>query len=165
MLAAFDYRLWVFLHIIGVFGFLMAHGVSISVALKLRKERDRARITELLQFSGGSVLWMYVSLGLLLLGGVAAGLQNHYFYFRFWWIWISIGLLVAAVAEMTAVGAPYYRRVKEAVQLRASGVPRKSDEELDALLRSPLPMANTVFGFVVLGVILWLMIWKPLWMV
>jgi len=153
----------VFLHIIGVFGFLMAHGVSISVALKLRKERDRARITELLQFSGGTVVWMYVSLGLLLLGGIAAGLAIH--SFSYWWIWIAIGLLVAAIAEMTAVGAPYYRRVKEAVQLRASGVPRKSDEELDALLRSPLPMVNAAFGFVVLAVILWLMIWKPLWMV
>jgi hypothetical protein len=162
-LVAFDYRWWVLLHIMGVFGFLIAHGVSISVALKLRKERDRARITELLQFSGGSVLWMYVSLGLLLVGGIAAGLQNH--YFSFWWIWISLGLLVAAVAEMAAVGAPYYRKVKEAVLLRASGVPRKSDEELDALLGSSLPMMNAIFGFVVLVVILWLMIWKPLWMV
>jgi len=162
-LAAFDYRWWVLLHIMGVFGFLIAHGVSISVALKLRKERDRARITELLQFSGGSVLWMYVSLGLLLAGGIAAGLQNH--YFSFWWIWISLGLLVAAVAEMAAVGAPFYRKVKEAVLLRASGVPRKSDEELDALLSSSLPMMNAIFGFVVLVVILWLMIWKPLWMV
>jgi hypothetical protein len=162
-LVALDYRWWKFLHIIGVFGFLIAHGVSISAALKLRKERDRARITELLQFSGGSVLWMYASLGILLLGGVAAGLQIH--AFSYWWIWISLGLLVAAAAEMAAVGAPYYRKVKEAVQLRASGVPRKSDEELDALLRSPLPLANTVFGFVVLAVILWLMIWKPLWMV
>lgn len=163
MLAAFDYRWWVFLHILGVFGFLIAHGVSISVALKLRKERDRVRITELLQFSGGSALWMYISLGLLLLGGVAAGLQNH--YFSFWWIWISLGLLIVVVAEMSMVGAPYYRKVKEAVQLRASGVPRKSDEELDALLRSSLPMANAVFGFAVLAVILWLMIWKPLWLV
>lgn len=163
MLGAFDYRWWVFLHIIGVFAFLIAHGVSISVALRLRNERDRARITELLQFSGGSVLWMYVSLVLLLIGGVAAGLQNH--YFSFWWIWISLALLVAAVAEMAAVGAPYYRKVKEAVQLRASGVPRKSDEELDALLRSRLPIANALFGFVVLAIILWLMIWKPLWLV
>jgi hypothetical protein len=161
MVGTIDFHWWVFLHIIGVFGFLMAHGVSISVALKLRKERDRARITELLQFSGGTVVWMYVSLGLLLLGGIAAGLALH--SFSFWWIWIALGLLVAAIAEMTAVGAPYYRKVKEAVQLRASGVPRKSDEELDSLLRSSLPMVNAVFGFVVLAVILWLMIWKPLW--
>ena len=163
MLGAFDYRWWVFLHIIGVFGFLIAHGVSISVALKLRKERERARITELLQFSGGSVMWMYVSLVLLLIGGVAAGLQNH--YFSFWWIWISLGILVAMVAEMIVVARPYYQRVKEAVQLRASGVPRKSDEELDALLRAPLAVVNALVGFAALGVILWLMIWKPLWMV
>ena len=40
---------------------------------------------------------MYVSLGLLLVGGIAAGLQNH--YFSFWWIWISLGLLVAAIGS------------------------------------------------------------------
>ena len=38
------HRWWVFLHIAGVFGFLMAHGVSIYVTLKLPKERDPARV-------------------------------------------------------------------------------------------------------------------------
>jgi len=37
---------------------------------------------------------------------------------------------------MSAVGKPYYQRVKEAVEIRPSGVPRKSDEELEEILRS-----------------------------
>jgi uncharacterized membrane protein len=42
-------------------------------------------------------------------------------------------------------------------------VPRKSDEELDELLRSRLPLVNAAVGFVALAAILWLMIWRPLW--
>jgi hypothetical protein len=45
--------------------------------------------------------------------------------------------------------------------MRESGVPRKSDEELDELLRSPLPMNNAAIGFAGLLVIMWLMIFKP----
>lgn len=161
MLGAFDYRWWVFLHIAGVFGFLMSHGVSISAALRLRKERDRTRITELMQFSGSALRWMYVSIAVLLVGGIAAGLQNH--YFSFWWIWISLLILVLMVAEMSAVARPYYQRVKEAVEVRASGVPRRSDEDLDGLLKARVALWNAAVGFIALAAILWLMIWKPLW--
>jgi hypothetical protein len=161
MLAVFDYRWWVFLHIAGGFGFLMSHGVSISVALRLRKERDRVRIAELLQFSGSSLLWMYVSLGVLLLGGIVASFAQH--YWSFWWPWLALAILVVMIGEMSAVARPYYQRVKEAVQLRPSGVPRKSDEELDELLRSRLPLVNAAVGFAALAAILWLMIWRPLW--
>jgi hypothetical protein len=51
--------------------------------------------------------------------------------------------------------------VKEAVEVRPSGVPRRSDEELAEILRSPVALWNAVFGFAVLLVITWLMIFKP----
>jgi len=38
------YNWWKFLHVAGVLSFVLFHGVSIVVALRLRKERDRARI-------------------------------------------------------------------------------------------------------------------------
>ena len=82
----------------------------------------------------------------------------------FWddgWFWISVGLLVVAVLEMGAVARPYYQRVKEAVEIRPSGVPRRSDEELAEILRSPAALWNAIFGFSVLLVITWLMIFKP----
>src|SRR6266568_5118009 len=33
---AFDYRWWVFIHLAGVFGFLLAHGASVSALFRLR---------------------------------------------------------------------------------------------------------------------------------
>jgi uncharacterized membrane protein len=148
-----------FAHLAGVFGFLLAHGVSVNVAFRIRKERDRVKIKDLIALSGSSVRLMYISLGLLLLGAFAMTFQVH-----LWgalWIRLSLGILIATVIFMIGMASPYYRRVSEAVELRPSGVPRKSDEELEATLKSPLPMIVAGVGFAALLVILYLMIFKP----
>lgn len=156
---AISYNWWKFLHVIGVIAFVMFHGGSVIVGLRLRKERDRARIAALLQFSGSSVKGMYVSLGWLIAFGVVAGVKG--LYWNDGWFWIAVGILVLVTGEMTALAKPYYQRVKEAVEVRPSGVPRRSDEELDLILRSPLSLWSAVIGFAALGAITWLMIFKP----
>ena len=159
MLGLSSYNWWKFLHLAGVVAFVMFHGVSVVAALRVRKERDRARIATLLQFSGSSVMGMYVSLGWLIVFGVVAGVQGG--YWNDGWFWIAIGLLVVAVGEMSAVARPYYQRVKEAVEVRPSGVPRRSDEELEEILNARVAIWNAVFGAAVLLVIVWLMVFKP----
>ena len=156
---AISYNWWKFLHVAGVIAFVMFHGVSAVIALRVRKESDRTRIAIMLQTSGSSLMGMYVSLLWLVVFGVVAGIQGG-----FWndgWFWISVGLLVVVGIEMGVVARPYYERVKEAVEVRPSGVPRRSDEELAEILRSPVALWNAVFGFATLLVITWLMIFKP----
>jgi hypothetical protein len=159
MLAFPAYTWWKFLHVAGVIAFVMFHGVSMMVALQLRTERDRGRIATMTQLSGSSLRGMYVALLWLTVFGVIAGIQGE--WWNDGWFWISVGLLVVAIAEMSAVGRPYYERVKEAIEVRPSGVPRRSDEELDEILRSPIGLWNAVFGIAVLAAIAWLMIFKP----
>lgn len=159
MLAFPAYTWWKFLHVAGVIAFVMFHGVSMMVALQLRTERDRERIATMTQLSGSSLRGMYVALLWLIVFGVVAGIQGE--WWNDGWFWISVGLLVVAIAEMSAVGRPYYERVKEAIEVRPSGVPRRSDEELDEILRSPIGLWNAVFGIAVLAAIAWLMIFKP----
>src|SRR5436309_391258 len=79
VLATIDYRWWVFIHLAGVFGFLLAHGASVSALFRLRKERDREKIRQLIQFSGSTIRLFYISLLVLVVGGVGAGLQAHWF--------------------------------------------------------------------------------------
>ena len=159
MLAFPAYTWWKFLHVAGVIAFVMFHGASMMVAIRLRKERDRAKIAAITQLSGSSLMGMYASLLWLVVFGVVAGIQGQ--WWNDGWFWISIGLLVVVVAEMVSVGRPYYERVKEAIEVRPSGVPRRSDEELDEILRSRIGLWNMAFGLAVLAAIAWLMIFKP----
>jgi uncharacterized membrane protein len=154
-----DYRLWVLIHILGVAGFLAAHGVSMWAAFRVRRERNRGRIEGILQLSGSSTAFMYVSMLVLLVGGVGAGFSADWWSQA--WIWLALGLLIAISVVMVAVSAPYYRRVKEAVQMRPSGVPRASDEELAELLHARAPLVSAWLGIATLVAILYLMVWKP----
>jgi hypothetical protein len=62
---------------------------------------------------------------------------------------------------MTATAKPYFARVKEACQMRPSGVPRISDEELGEVLGSAKAHLITAIGVVGLLAILYLMVFKP----
>lgn len=150
---------WLFLHIAGVLAFVGAHGVSMVVLYRVRGERDRRRIAELIAFSGTTTRPMYVALGVLTLGGVGAGLTLH--LFSAWWLWISIIILLVTIGLMTALAKPYFRKITAACEVRPSGVPRVSDEELEQLLSSGEAHVITAIGGIGLLAILYLMLFKP----
>ena len=56
------YQWLVLLHILGAFGFVLAHGASTFAALGLRKERDLDRVRALLDLSNGSQGAAFISL-------------------------------------------------------------------------------------------------------
>jgi hypothetical protein len=49
------YNWLVFLHVVSALGFMMAHGVSVSVAFALRRERHSERVRALLELSANSI--------------------------------------------------------------------------------------------------------------
>ena len=105
----------VFLHVIALFGFIMSHGVSVSVAFALRKERNPDRIQTLLNLSGGSIGILNGSILIILLTGIVSG-----FIGQWWgrgWIWLSLGLLLATSIYMAFVGSGYYGQVRKAIGL------------------------------------------------
>jgi hypothetical protein len=109
---------------------------------------------------------MYFSLLVLLVSGITSG-----FLGRWWgqgWIWVSLGLLIAIVAAMSAIGSRTYGAAR-----KASGLPYfekgkqnppiepASAEEIDAILTAGKPVLLTVIGAGGLAVIAWLMMFKP----
>ncbi len=161
------YRWWVFLHIVGGFGFFMAHGASAMAAIRLRQERDIQRVRALLDLSQASLGAMYVSLLLLLAGGIVAGFLGDW-----WgrgWIWTAIGVLLVLMGSMYGLASNYYNKVREAVgiqtyQQKKKGIepgPPVGPDELAAILETPRPIVILAIGLVGLLVILWLMILKP----
>src|SRR5438045_1050055 len=100
---------WIYVHLAGVFGFLVAHGTSAAVGLRLRKEREPARARALLDLSASSLNLANISLVVLLVGGIVAGVKEHA-----WdegWIWAGLGVLVALSAMVPLLVVPYYKEV------------------------------------------------------
>jgi plastocyanin len=153
------YRFWVFVHILGVFGFLISHGVSMGVTFQLRKERDPRRIVALLELSAASVRGFYAALAVLLLGGVVAGFLGHWWSRA--WIWSAIGLLIVVSIAMSTLASPYYRRVGLVARAMADGSTAVSAEQLDGILTSRRPLTVSAIGFAGLLAILYLMMFKP----
>jgi len=153
------YQWWVFVHLAGVFGFLVVHGVSITLALRLRKERDPARINGLLDASGRTVMPLYVSLVLLLTGGVVAGFVGH--LWSYGWIWAAVATLLVVTMVMYFMARPYYQRVRFITRAVAEGSKAVTPEQFDSVLRGRRPVTITWLGFAGLAFILYLMIMKP----
>ena len=160
------YRWVVFLHVLGVFSFLLAHGASMNMAFALRRERDLGRLRALLELSSTSLGIMYPSLLVIVLTGVWAGFQGHW-----WgkgWIWTSIGVLIIILAGMYAMGTQVYAAARNAVGLPymagSKSMPAsapKTTDEIEAALKKANPIALAVVGYGGLAVLAFLMIIKP----
>lgn len=160
------YRWLVFFHILGVFGFLVSHGVSMHMAFALQRERNPERLRALLGLSSSSYRTMFPSLGLIVLTGVLTGFQGH--WWRYGWIWVSLVLLIGISGAMMPFGSAIYGAIRQALETsqlekgqEASVEPSKSPEEIDALLKKANPIRLAVIGYGGLAVLAWLMIFKP----
>lgn len=160
VLAFLSYQWLKYLHFAAVIGFVAVHGASITVLYVIRGERDRGRIENLLAFSAKTVIPMYASLVAVVLTGMFIGLKLPIF-FRQTWFWLSIGLLAATSLLMLFVAKPFGVRVRAACELRPSGIPRVSDEELKKILGSPRTHAIMAIGVSGLAGILYLMVFQP----
>jgi hypothetical protein len=156
----------VYFHILALFGFLLAHGASMSVSFALRREQNLERIRALLELSGSSFGVMYISMLVLLLSGVAAGLIGHW-----WgkiWIWAALVLLLVIVGAMAGLGSSIYGAARKAAGLQYfegmkqhPPIEPASESEIRATLARGNPILLTVIGYGGLAIIVWLMRFKP----
>jgi len=154
------YRIWVFVHLVGVAGFLVTHGVSMWALFAVRAAgTDRDRILEWCETSKRTTGPMYISLGLLLLGGVAAGIDGA--MFAQGWLLGSLVLLLVLTALMSVVATPYMKRVREGCTRWADGTYTLTDAELRSELEGPTTIVIAASGSAGLLAILYLMVFKP----
>ncbi|MEZ0235083.1 MAG: hypothetical protein ACAH81_09075 [Actinomycetota bacterium] len=154
------YRFWVFVHLVGVAGFLVTHGISMWALFAVRAvDGDRDRILDWCETSKRTTMPMYISFGLLLLGGVAAGIDGA--LFADWWLLGSLLLLLVLTALMSVVATPHMKRLREGCTRWADGTYTMTDDELRAALEGPATTITVTSGSVGLLVILYLMVFKP----
>ena len=154
------YNWWVFIHIVGVVGFVLAHGTSTGMALQIRRERSPERLRALLELSGSAALAFYVSTFLLLLGGVGAGFDGHWWTQQAW-ISVALGVFFGEMVFMRAVSTPYYRRLRRVMAIEQGGGTAVGPAEIEALVASIRPMLTLWVGSIGLLFIVYLMIIQP----
>jgi hypothetical protein len=161
------YQLVVFLHVVSVLGYLLAHGVSASVSFALKKERDIHRVRALLDLSGASYpVMLWTLLATVAFGLIAAFLNMA--WWKFGWIWLSIVLLIAIVVLMASHGAAVFGEIRKSVGLPYMvkgkpfpAEPARSNEEIYAELAKVNPTLLLIIGYGGYAIIAWLMTAKP----
>jgi phosphoglycerol transferase MdoB-like AlkP superfamily enzyme len=161
-----DWYPWVVTaHVIGAFGFVMAHGVSAIVAFRLPRAASADEARQLLGLSSASLSVAYASLLVLLAAGIAAGFMGSWWGHA--WIWISIGVLLLVAVLMYAVGTSYYVGIRKALAADADaladgpGAARAAAFDVTALSASRRGYALALIGGVGLAVLVALMELKP----
>ncbi len=91
------YTWFVFLHLVGILLFVIAHGVSASVSFQVRRERNLDRLRALAELSATSYPLTYGGLLLLLVSGIITGFMGH--WWGSGWIWVSIIVLIAIICR------------------------------------------------------------------
>ena len=153
------YDWWVFIHVVGVVGFVLTHGVSTGMAFQIRNERSPERIRALLEMSASATLAFYVSTFLLLLGGIAAGIDGQ--LFGQVWIGLALGVFVAEVVFMWGLTRPYYRRVRKVMTIEQGGGSAVGPLEIEQVITSTVPIVSIWVGLLGLLFIVYLMAVKP----
>ena len=161
------YRWVVFVHVLSALLFFLAHGASMAMSFQLRREREVSRIRAILEsVQGGRACgvlrrcWCWSS------RGIVAGIMGS--WFSHGWIWTALVLLVLLWFGMAfysmrayapirkAVGLPYIARGGE----QPAGEPA-SAAEIAAAIQAANPGLLMGVSVVFIGVILWLMMFKP----
>lgn len=158
----------VYIHVLATFAFVMTHGVSSVVSLRLRSQRNPEMARAWLELNASDRLYgvLYGSLLMLLVSGVISGFTGDW-----WgrgWIWVSLLLLILIIVAMFMIGSRHYSQLRKALGMPwfdgRKGHPagdQASAEEIEALLAKSPAFTLTAIGFGGIAIILWLMMFKP----
>ena len=154
----------VFTHAACVLLFFIAHGTSMAVAFRIKRETDPGRLRALLDLSRASLgpaTGVVVTIGIL--AGIVAGFMGEH-----WgrlWIWISLGLFIVVAGAMTPMVTFPLNAIRAAAgqpNPRTPGVePAENVDELRRLQAAWNPVPIGITGIVAFLVILYLMMLKP----
>jgi hypothetical protein len=156
----------VLIHVLGVLLFVLAHGVSVAVLLRMRTERDPTALRTLLDLSRRSLVWASIGLVIWFVGGIVAGFSGNWWTSGRYWIWASLVVAVVITGLMTPMGRLYLNRVRSALGVDPRTGTYNAEAQVnpvavEAALDSGQPTLVAGIGLVGLVVLLWLMMAKP----
>ena len=159
-------RWLIFLHVLSALTFYMAHGTSVAMAFKIRKETDFIRIRAMLDLSNSTMIMMFLSFAVMGLTGLILPFLIH--IWNRGYIWVSIVLMLFVAIYMAVFIVTHYMELRRLVGLpyrkgskELPAEPPSSPEEVAALLKKTSVTGLVVVGYVIPAFVLWLMIFKP----
>ncbi len=159
-------RWLIFLHVLGVLTFFLAHGASAAMAFKIRKETDFARIRAMLDLSWSTGILVVVSFLVMGLTGIILPFLIH--IWNRGYIWASIVLMLVVFIYMAVFNETHYKQLRRLVGLpymkgskQLPAEPPSSPEEVAELLAKSSVTGLVVVGYIIPAIVLWLMIFKP----
>lgn len=156
--------LWlVYLHVAAVVIFLLAHGPSVGMALRLRREPTADGIKALVGLSTLATQATYPSLILVLASGTILAFAGHWWGRK--WVWVAIGVVLVTSFAMAGLASRYHRLRPPRPGRGQSSDPRiapaRSPEEVRRIAASISAAPITAVGVTALALLLWLMLLKP----
>ena len=157
------YEWVVFVHVASVLAFMLAHGVHVAAMWAMRGEADPERMLTFFNIIPTATM-LRVLLAVVLVSGAVAGFMGS--WWGSGWIWTSLALLAVIAVTMWRFGGGFYGLLGEAARVAVEA--RSFDPSnpapqaaYDAARLSWHTAAVSVVGLGGVGVILWLMMFKP----
>jgi hypothetical protein len=150
------YQVVVFLHVLSVLLFMLLHGVSAIVLMVINRQEDPEQVRTLMALRGlVSPAVAVLSLLILVTGVIAASMGD---WWRMGWPRLSLLLFIGIAVLMTTFGRRYFDRVS---RLLNSAQTATASADLTTQLRRPPVGFLMLVGLAGVGIILWLMLFKP----
>ena len=164
----FNFYPWIlWLHIFSSIVFFFVHGTTIAIAFRLPEEESMDGMRALLNITGITLPYLFGSFLLLQAFGIVLAFMTE--WWRQAWPWLSFILLNGMTVWMTWYGRRIYSPLRKALGMPyMTGFSKANNpvepmgmDEVRALLEKTNPRTVTWVGGIVSGLILWLMIFKP----
>jgi ABC-type nickel/cobalt efflux system permease component RcnA len=163
------YTWMVWLHIFSALVYFSCHGVSMAAAYLIKKESNEEKLKPLLGLHTVIFIPMgYAALGLIGTALTMAALVN--LWGKGWWL-TSTSIFILITFWMVWYGRKYYSPIRKALGLehmdgfmthRPAETPNKVDlNEIQKLIAMTSPHLLMTVGVIAIGVLLWLMRFKP----
>lgn len=160
------YRMIVFLHVISVMGFIMAHGVSAWMLFKVSRERKVENLCNYLDISSAALRPAMLAMHGVELTGIALTVMAG--WWRMGWIWASLALFIAVGVVMAKYGAGYMGSVRRAIGMLSERDIKKGVrpnpapyEKLMDIVAAGRPKMVAAAGLSGMAAIVALMVLKP----
>ena len=148
-----------FLHVASALGYFLVHGAFASVSFALNRETEPRRIEALESAMDRAGPWSLGSLLTIVASGIALMVMGN--WWRDGWTWLSLLILIVIGVVMVLFGGVHLGLRLGTEEMPAEGERWYRTVQWGLRLGNRIPMFLAVTGLTALGLILWLMMFKP----